>query len=352
MARNRQSRVGAFGLGLLAAVAVSAAAIGAYDYFAPPAPDRDSGVVPSIAGFAQSAGALAERWASNVTPRGRAAHELSSPETVAAVETRPEPTPVKPAPELVSANSDANGKLTRSIQQELVRVGCYAGAINGTWDDSTRDAMVAFNSNVRVQLKVTGPDYILLTLLQGHGTRACSKACEPGNASCEGRSVVAKRKPQPAPSAVQPKAVAAVPAKEPAPAAEARPSSSTPAATAREGAWRTTVAVAPPPPAKAPAPAAVPAQPPVVVAQPVPSAPALPGRMAMGGPAVEPPRHTPEPVAPVASPTAGLYADPAAAPGATALPPGVRKATPRERPVARPRPETRDVFARINLSAP
>ena len=76
-------------------------------------------------------------------------------------------------------DNGAKRELTRMIQRELARVGCYSGAADGNWSDDTRGAMAAFNGSVRVELPVTGPDYILLTLLQGHGARACGDANAP-----------------------------------------------------------------------------------------------------------------------------------------------------------------------------
>jgi peptidoglycan hydrolase-like protein with peptidoglycan-binding domain len=85
--------------------------------------------------------------------------------------------------------------LVMSIQTELVRVGCLAGTADGHWSGQTRTAMRAFNTSVRVDLPTDRPDYILLTLLQGHNAKACSRSCESsagGGGSCVDESIQAR----------------------------------------------------------------------------------------------------------------------------------------------------------------
>lgn len=99
---------------------------------------------------------------------------------------------VVPSP--VAANDPRSG-LAASIQNELKRVGCYAGDADGTWNERTRTAMVAFNSSVHVSLSTEKPDHILLTLLQGHSARACWRSCETSHGraeQCTDRAIEAK----------------------------------------------------------------------------------------------------------------------------------------------------------------
>lgn len=70
--------------------------------------------------------------------------------------------------------------LTRNVQMELRRVGCYEGEITGAWTGSTKRAMSTFIDRVNAALPVEEPDYILLTLLQGHAERACGNGCPSG----------------------------------------------------------------------------------------------------------------------------------------------------------------------------
>ncbi len=103
---------------------------------------------------------------------------------------------------VVTSEPAANGRLTSSkpgdattraalasdLQRELTRVGCYSGEINGAWTLSSKKAMQAFMERVNASLPADEPDYILLTLVQGHSANACSAGCPAGEiASAGGR---------------------------------------------------------------------------------------------------------------------------------------------------------------------
>lgn len=97
-----------------------------------------------------------------------------------------------PAPMTSSRPGDgeARADLARSIQRELKRVGCYGGDITGLWNPSTRRAMSAFMDRVNATLPVDQPDYILLTLVQGHKAAACGAPCPKGQVAADaGRCV-------------------------------------------------------------------------------------------------------------------------------------------------------------------
>jgi hypothetical protein len=80
--------------------------------------------------------------------------------------------------------------LTRDLQTELQRVGCYGGEINGAWTPSTMRAMAAFMDRVNATLPINEPDYILLTLVQGQKSIACGAACPSGQLQAQdGRCV-------------------------------------------------------------------------------------------------------------------------------------------------------------------
>ena len=64
-------------------------------------------------------------------------------------------------------DDDAKRALSRSIQTELKRVGCFQGEADGAWNSSTRAALKTFIERINATLPVNEPDYILLTLLQG-----------------------------------------------------------------------------------------------------------------------------------------------------------------------------------------
>ncbi len=104
---------------------------------------------------------------------------------------------------VAEATSGGRSSLVTSIQTELRRVGCYAGDADGAWNDQTQAALTAFNSSVHVNLPTDRPDYIHLTLLQGHSAKACSRSCDGDLAhanSCAGRSIEARSPASPSQS--------------------------------------------------------------------------------------------------------------------------------------------------------
>jgi hypothetical protein len=90
-------------------------------------------------------------------------------------------------------------KLVTDIQQQLKRVGCYYGRIDGSWNGSTKDAMRTFTARINAELPVDEPDYLLLTLAQAHAGKACGE-CPPGlaptaNGRCVAQATVAQSRP-------------------------------------------------------------------------------------------------------------------------------------------------------------
>jgi hypothetical protein len=171
--------------------------------------------------------------------------------------------------------------LTRELQKELRRVGCYDGEINGAWTQSTRRAMKAFTDRLNASLPVDAPDPVLYALVQGQHEEVCGKACPTGQALSEaGRclptAIIARSRPTAPPAG---ETITARPA--PGPAIVG---------------WSTTTTAA--------APALVPTVP-TTPREPL-GAPPTEGRMALAGPttetpptadpqAAEPPRGAPKP---------------------------------------------------------
>lgn len=194
--------------------------------------------------------------------------------------------PIVPAFETVTLPEDP-AAVTRAVQAELGRVGCYRGPVTGVWGPETRRAMKVFTNRVNATLPVDKPDVILLSLLASQPAGSCGMACPSGQeGGADGRCV--------------PKAVVAQAARKANPAAPK-------VAAAREHAVVPRASVPPaavvivPPAAPAAPPKAASAPPVVAVLAPVYSDPQ---RMALG---VAP---APDAAAPAASPAAV----PAAAP--------------------------------------
>jgi hypothetical protein len=102
--------------------------------------------------------------------------------TVASAAT-PSPT------ELTPHDADARNKLAENIQQQLRRVGCYWGRIDGSWNSITKDAMKEFTDRVNAILPLDQPDYVQLALIQSQSAEICG-ACPAGQSlSSSGRCV-------------------------------------------------------------------------------------------------------------------------------------------------------------------
>lgn len=85
---------------------------------------------------------------------------------------------------------DARAKLVRNLQTELKRVGCYVGEVDGDWGAASKRAITEFLHKVNATLPTDTPDYILLTLIQGHVDRACGVECPSGQGlAADGRCV-------------------------------------------------------------------------------------------------------------------------------------------------------------------
>lgn len=106
--------------------------------------------------------------------------------------------PWLPLPPETNARPLDRVSLTRALQRELKRVGCYHGEINGEWTDSTRRAMKRFTDQANAKLPVGEPDQVLLSLVQGDLDRGCNERCRQrptGPDSCPGPGVTANALP-------------------------------------------------------------------------------------------------------------------------------------------------------------
>ncbi len=105
------------------------------------------------------------------------------------VPARTDPPAVIPAVSLPSPPTATDvptdkAALTRALQRELKRVGCYSGDINGVWTTSSRLAMKAFVDHANASLPIHSPDPVLLSLVRSHPAGVCAAPCPPGRV-CE-----------------------------------------------------------------------------------------------------------------------------------------------------------------------
>jgi hypothetical protein len=109
--------------------------------------------------------------------------------------TAPAPEPAyKPAGSSSAQYQDAIS-VTRAVQRELKRAGCYSGPINGVWSSSTRAAMGEFTARVNARLPVDRADPVLLALLETHNKISCTGDCSMGAAEgCTQRASLPREK--------------------------------------------------------------------------------------------------------------------------------------------------------------
>jgi hypothetical protein len=125
-------------------------------------------------------------------------------------------------------------ELTRSLQFELMRVGCFNGTVNGEFDDPTKAALQRFIKLTSLSVpNDVSPDAI--NAVRGFNKRICPLVCQHGQHS-EGEACVANEPPPPKHAAAR-----AAPARGPitsrageAPASEPTPQASSSAAVPRD----------------------------------------------------------------------------------------------------------------------
>jgi len=83
------------------------------------------------------------------------------------------------------ADDNSRADLVRGLQRELKRVGCYQGDLTGEWGAPSKRALDQFMERVNATLPHEEPDYILLTLVQGHTGIACGRQCPTGQSASE-----------------------------------------------------------------------------------------------------------------------------------------------------------------------
>lgn len=113
----------------------------------------------------------------------------SPPVPISAVVTVLAKAPIEePVASMTTASAPTAGPaLVSAVQHELTRVGCYDGAINGTWTASTRKAMGAFIERANAKLPIDKADPVLLALVQHHAGLACGSCPAGEETSVEGR---------------------------------------------------------------------------------------------------------------------------------------------------------------------
>jgi len=141
---------------------------------------------PSISLSMPAGGLRLSGLANAATPAVTASYAMRWSATVVAAPPL-EPTAFSPR------DPTAQHKLALVIQQQLRRVGCYWGGIDGSWNSITKDALKEFTDRVNASLPLDKPDYIQLALIQSQSDEICG-ACPAGHSlSSAGRCIAPTR---------------------------------------------------------------------------------------------------------------------------------------------------------------
>ena len=127
------------------------------------------------------AAAEAKSAAAQAAADAKAAEPKNSAEAAAAkivVASAPAATP--DIPRSASPAGPDIGETTKRMQAELRRIGCYLGALNGSWDSASQHALEQFNKRAGLRLDVKLVSLDTVDVLKGKTTRICPLECDRG----------------------------------------------------------------------------------------------------------------------------------------------------------------------------
>ena len=103
-----------------------------------------------------------------------------------------------PAPAAAAVDPAVTGRrdLTRNIQLELIRLGCFATEADGNWNAPTRDAVFKLNNTAKSKLDANVPAADTLAALQKHKGRVCRLECGRGYIARGNTCVATKSEPR------------------------------------------------------------------------------------------------------------------------------------------------------------
>jgi hypothetical protein len=110
----------------------------------------------------------------------------ATPATAATPAAPATPAQPQPNPQVAALPADTSRTtinpvdLARSVQTELKRVGCYAGAVDGDWSTSSRRALDQFNKYAPAKLDTKLASSDALDALHARTARVCPLVCDHG----------------------------------------------------------------------------------------------------------------------------------------------------------------------------
>ena len=91
--------------------------------------------------------------------------------------------------------------LTRSLQVELKRVGCFAGAVDAVWGSETKGALVEFARLAKLDVATDAPSSTAIDAVRSTPNRICPLQCGAGlierNGTCVAKAVPEARPARP-----------------------------------------------------------------------------------------------------------------------------------------------------------
>ncbi len=91
--------------------------------------------------------------------------------------------------------------ITRSLQVELKRVGCFEGAINGVWDGTIKGALAEFARRAKLDVPTDVPTSTAVETVKSKLNRICPLDCGAGrierNGACVATGVLDNRPARP-----------------------------------------------------------------------------------------------------------------------------------------------------------
>src|SRR5262249_2314960 len=132
-----------------------------------------------------------DRLAGERIARERAEQETASANSTAAVQTAMLPPSGEPSSAPATPPRSLSGAaLVREIEQELKRVGCYGGRIDGEWASATTKSSVRkFAKHASLSSAPHEPSMEFLDLVRGKPQRVCPLECGPREVEANGRCV-------------------------------------------------------------------------------------------------------------------------------------------------------------------
>jgi len=92
----------------------------------------------------------------------------------------PSPAPNKNVTVAALNPASSQAEITKSVQSELRRVGCYTGSADGDWDSASQRSLSLFNRNAGLKLDLKKVNADTLDAIKQKTSRVCPLVCQHG----------------------------------------------------------------------------------------------------------------------------------------------------------------------------